>query len=202
MRLTVLALIGLLIVPATVPARSQVKAYAPGISGDRVVLQLYLNSRPARVVVQNGTMARVKTGGLALGLVPSATQDKVNLTIVQIFTDAAGNEGVRQVDRLQLERGGVSRHQEGNLVLDVQWVETLPPIQQTVDGGGCWSCCVTCGDDTICACRVEMECGHCCCQSHCLCEWNDGAIIKSPQPGTSGQACTSAQSKPGAKSSR
>jgi hypothetical protein len=108
-----------------------------------------------------------------LGLIPSLRQSSVDLLIVEITKDpTTGNEGVREVGRLPLERGKAVQFEPLGVPLEIEWADTLPPSagQTIAPNGPCTICCVTCGQSTLCACLVEMDCGTCCCPAACACD--------------------------------
>jgi len=182
MRLATAALAGVLLaLPA--PTSAQVKAYTVPISNDRVVLRLVTGAgRTAQVTVLNGGLARVaRAGGPILGLTPSLRDGWVELLISVITKDpVTGNEAIRQVARERLERNVSVHVDQGEVSLEVEWLEARPPAPTPParSSGGCSSCCVICGPDTFCGCVVETECGRCCCPDKCACDWRDAGAMR------------------------
>jgi hypothetical protein len=171
-RVSWLVLLGVMVAATMRPAHGQVKAYTRPLSRDTVVLHVTINGEVARIGVQNGAMARVSVvNGPMLGLIPVVRGSAVDLMLVEIRADrATGNEGVRQLAVRRFERGTLQQYSEGGMPLDAELVEVnAPPVGGNYPSGPCTTCCVTCGDKTICSCWVIMDCGRCCCDTACIC---------------------------------
>ena len=111
----------------------------------------------------------------------------IDLMLVQIQADrVTGNEGVRQLAVRRLERGTFQRYSEASVPPDVEFVElNPPPVGNNSPNGPCTTCCVTCGDKTICACWVIMDCGRCCCDTACVC-WDSSDPLRGQPAATGG----------------
>jgi hypothetical protein len=156
-----------------------------------VVLQLTLGDQtPARVVIRTGETARVTVAGkTSFGLTPLVKDGVLALDVAELTKDSVtGAESPRLLKRLQMPAGKTERFEHPVLKFDVEWVESraVPRLQSgtaaapsgaTMEAGStdplavlrspCRSCCVNCGDLTICSCGVEMSCGSCCCPVCC-----------------------------------
>ena len=172
-----MAVVGLALVLATQPGHAQVKASTVPISRDTLTLRVVFAQSPLRLTVQNGGLARlaIKNGAI-IGLVPVITSHGANLTVFEIVADpVTGNEGMKQVVKVDLVAGRVVRIAEAALPLEVELVQTTPAAKAPpgIDGP-CLTCCVTCGEIISCACLVEAECGSCCCPAGCVCLKTEG----------------------------
>ena len=159
------------------PGHAQVKVSSAPVSRDTITLRLVVDGTPAEVTVQNGGLARVaRKGGPAVGLIPVIVGHDVDLMVIEILTDpTTGNEGARQFARLKLSTGRTHGVDASPLPLEVELLRTAPPSTQSPQPEGpCMVCCVTCGDQTVCACVVIMECGMCCCSGVCPCPFSPG----------------------------
>ena len=182
-----LVLLGVTVAATMRPAHGQVKAYTQPLSRDTVVLHVTINGELARIGVQNGAMARLSiVNGPMLGLIPVVRGSAIDRMLVQIQADrATGNEGVRQLAVRRLERGTSQRYSEGGIPLDAELVEVNPPpVGNNAPSGPCTTCCVTCGDLTVCSCWVIMDCGRCCCDTACIC-WDSSDPLRG-QPAAGG----------------
>lgn len=152
------------------PGHAQVKVSSVPISRDTVTLRLLVDGTPSEATSLNGGLVRVsRKGGPALALVPTIAGDAVDLLVTEILTDTVtGNEGVKQVARVRLVRGPAVIVEGSPLPLEVELLRTAAPANPE-PAGPCMICCVTCGDQMVCACLVITECGWCCCPGSCLC---------------------------------
>lgn len=159
-----------------IPIYAQTKVSTVPISKDVVVLRLVVGQAPpARVMLLNGGLIRLAVlNGPTLALVPALRGSAVSVNVMEIVTNpATGGEGVRQLAKVDVPLGAAVRYDVARLSLEIGLTEIRPPAGgQTVQSGNpCTVCCVTCGDLTVCACGVEMDCGKCCCPAGgCGCE--------------------------------
>jgi hypothetical protein len=167
------------------PTSAQVRALSVPVSGDRVVLQVDVVERgSATVTVLNGGTARVQAEGSdPLGLVPVVREGGIDLLVFEILPDpATGNEGLRQIARLRLDRDRAESIEQAQPPIEVRWVDTLPQgLQEPPSPNGpCSTCCVLCDDVLFCGCVVITECGSCCCPAVCQCPVEAPAVSESP----------------------
>lgn len=56
--------------------------------------------------------------------------------------------------------------------IELEWTDTRARVPPAVgsDSEPCLRCCVVCGGEVICACRVQSPCGDCCCRDTCGCD--------------------------------
>ena len=165
---------------------------APLVSKHRIVLGLMIADSPARVWVQNGTMARVSLAGQALGLVPRLLQaNRIRVTVVELTTDpGTGDEHAQQTGEFEIELGERLQYTEGRFALEIEFVEVKPPVGEggnaaSVDSDPCTICCMYCPPDlVVCASYVEVWCGSCCCPKACSCgdEARRGRSVPSTPP--------------------
>jgi hypothetical protein len=180
---TVIILCGLMLVVAVAwAARGQIgmSTYVPQ---ERVVLQLLVGQRPAKVMVVNGSMARISiAGGPTLGLTPTLNQGSLDLAISAIVTDpTTGGETTQPLDTLHVASKDLVKYDASGVSLEIQWTETIP-AGMALSEEPCTMCCVVCGDMMTCACRVEMECGRCCCPARCACNSAGAPAAADPPP--------------------
>ena len=186
MRLVRLVTAALLSAVAVLPAHAQVKASSVPISRDVVSLRLVVGETQATLAVQNGGLARVSVkGGPTLGLIPVIGPRGVGLGVFEVVVDpTTGNEGIRQLTKSALTRGVAVQLDRLPLPLQVELVSTRAGRQPGPGPMGCITCCVVCGDYTVCGCEVEMECGTCCCASACICPPDaPGCASRAAKPG-------------------
>jgi hypothetical protein len=130
---------------------------------------------PATVALRNGEMGRWTRGdGEQYGLTPVLAEGSAQLLVFSITPGKTpGTERLRQLATLALATGGAAAYPAQDAIFSVTLLGTAPVPSKTPESAGpeapCTACCVTCGDWTVCACAVQMECGSCCCKEHCSC---------------------------------
>jgi hypothetical protein len=178
-----------------VPGYAQTKVSTVPISKDVVVLRLVVGQAPpARVVSLNGGLIRLAVlNGPILALVPVLRGSAISVNVMEIVTNpATGCEGVRQLAKVDVPLGAAVRYDVARLSLEIGLTEIKPPAgSETVQSGDpCTVCCVTCGDLTVCACGVQMECGVCCCPAGgCGCEIERGPSKGGPHSAVIAKGC-------------
>jgi hypothetical protein len=127
----------------------------------------------ATLSVPSGGRAIVQAvDGPRLGLVPTLTEDgRVDLAVIEITTDSPGVESTRELDRRFLELGERVRFDFAWSWIAVTWQDVYTrTVPEGADGAApCRTCCVLCGGEWHCACRVVTPCGDCCCPTACDC---------------------------------
>jgi hypothetical protein len=143
---------------------------------DAVVLRVTTPSgQTSTIAVQEGGRATVgQLGGRTLGLEPSRTAaGRLDIVIsageINRQTDV---ETWLVVGRLSLALRETARFEDEVFPIVVEWVDVRPRTAsgEGVPAGPCQRCCVVCGGEVICACRVQAPCGDCCCPSTCACD--------------------------------
>jgi hypothetical protein len=63
----------------------------------------------------------------------------------------------------------------GPYSLNLRWAGVDPAPSNTLESGPCTKCCVSCSGYTVCGCRIQLDCGACCCSDTCNCDGIDEA---------------------------
>jgi hypothetical protein len=130
---------------------------------------------PATVALRNGEMGRWTRGdGSQYGLTPVVADGSSQLLVFSITPGRTpGTERLQQLGTLALAPGKAAAYPAQAALFEVILLGTAPVPSKTPESAGpealCTTCCVTCGDWTVCASAVQMECGSCCCEEHCSC---------------------------------
>jgi hypothetical protein len=130
---------------------------------------------PATVTLRNGQLGRwTRADGTQYGLTPVVANGTAQIAILELTPGTApGSERVKALATITLKLGKAVSYPEANPLFEVTLLGTSPiPAASTMgsdSNGPCTTCCVTCGEWTVCACAVQMECGSCCCKNYCLC---------------------------------
>lgn len=130
---------------------------------------------PATVALRNGEMGRWTRGdGAQYGLTPVVADGVATLYVFQITPgETPGTERLQQLATLALAAGRAATYPAQDALFSVTLLGTAPVTSKTPESAGpdapCTTCCVSCGDWTVCACAVQMDCGSCCCKEHCTC---------------------------------
>jgi hypothetical protein len=130
--------------------------------------------RAATITVPEGGRATVGLkNGRTLALEPSRAADG-RLAVVISAKEIDPNTGAESwlvVDRLSLALRQPARFEDAMFPIGLEWdgVRSQTAAAGTT-GEPCQRCCVVCGGEVICACRVQAPCGECCCASTCSCD--------------------------------
>jgi hypothetical protein len=142
---------------------------------DAIVLKVTTPSgRTSMIAVPEGGRATVGLkNGRTLALEPSRTADgrlAVVISAKEIDPDT-GAESWLVVDRMSLTLRQPARFEDAVFPIGLEWdgVRSRTVAAETT-GEPCQRCCVVCGGEVICACRVQAPCGDCCCPSTCSCD--------------------------------
>ena len=142
---------------------------------DAIVLKVTTPSgRTSTMTVPEGGRATVgMKNGRTLSLEPSRTADG-RLAVVISAKEIDPNTGAESwlvVDRLSLGLRQPARFEDAMFPIGLEWDGVRPRTAAAgTTGEPCQRCCVVCGGEVICACRVQAPCGDCCCPSTCSCD--------------------------------
>ena len=143
---------------------------------DAVVLRLDTPSgRTFTVTVPDGGRATVgRQNGRTLGLVATLTAaGRLDVVITRRDIDpTTGGETWPEVGRMSLAPREQMRFEDAVFPFGLEWVDSRPrtPTAERTAGDPCQRCCVVCGGEVVCGCRVQSACGDCCCAATCGCE--------------------------------
>ena len=124
---------------------------------------------------------------------PHRAEESLEVQVSAIEGDSPADGPGQLVQVLTLIPGRPVRVEGAGYVFNVEWVVTTTateaPRGNRDDPEPCEQCCVTCGDRRICACRVEVQCGECCCPGCCIAgdRTNSGTSIAPAAPCTAGR---------------
>ena len=167
-------LIGLLVTFGEPNPPVSVRAETPTIQ--TVVLGIDMPSgKTFKVSVRVGGRATVGVvDGPTLALMPTFLDDgRLALIIAELRVELpAGSETLQELERLVLDQRTPTSFSHSVLPLRVEWLETgqAPPATTSQTEAVCTRCCVVCGAEMACACRVQTPCGDCCCPDTCGCD--------------------------------
>jgi hypothetical protein len=149
--------------------------HAVPTASDAIALKLTTPSgRTSTVAVPEGGQVTVGLkNGRTLAVEPLRTADgrlAVVISAKQIDPDT-GAESWLVVGRLSLALRQSARFEDAVFPIELEWVDvrSRAVAAETTDEP-CQRCCVVCGGEVICACRVQAPCGDCCCPSACSCD--------------------------------
>jgi len=142
------------------------------------------------VELPDGTFARIGTpsgGRISLRPTDQAVRhvltatlegEAVELVVLEVNDFATGEAAIIERTRLHLRLGESAQISGGDTQFRVEWVGFTPRDATTGDAqaGPCTRCCVYCGDQEWCGCRVETSCGGCCCPAACSCDGGTNAV--------------------------
>ena len=120
------------------------------------------------VTIPAGARATVgRQNGRTLGLTATrSATGMLDLVVTAKDVDAAtGAESWPIMGQLLVQPNETVRFEDASFPIAVEWAGTLA---RTAPGPGtatepCERCCMVCGGDVVCGCRVETACGECCC---------------------------------------
>jgi len=132
------------------------------------------SGRAATITVTEGGRATVGLkNGRTLAIEPSRAADG-RLAVVISAKEIDPNTGVESwlvVERMSLVLRQPARFDDAMFPIGLEWDGVRSPTAAAgTTGEPCQRCCVVCGGEVICACRVQAPCGECCCESTCSCD--------------------------------
>ena len=114
--------------------------------------------------------------GDAVWLVP-AVGDVLTLSVWLGNPLEAGADASR-AGTIVLRPGRVTEYTDSHTAFAVEWTGTYWVIADgAATDGPCQTCCVTCGEYTVCGCAVQMACASCCCPTVCSCEGGSTCVV-------------------------
>jgi hypothetical protein len=134
---------------------------------------------------KHGSVGTVNGPGLDLS--PTLKDDgTVEITVTPLAWDPATGSVTRGVPEQQLlQPGDTAGFANATFPIAVKWLGTVSTTASSgstsADDSG-ERCCVACGSEIVCACRVQTPCGDCCAVS-CGCDGGSASPVDAKQSG-------------------
>jgi hypothetical protein len=141
----------------------------PSMPSEAFILRVTtLSGRLFTVTIPAGARATVgRQNGRTLGLTATrSATGTLELVVTAKDVDAAtGAESWPILGQLLVQANETVRFEDAAFPIAVEWAGTLA---RTAAGPGtatepCERCCMVCGGEVVCGCRVQTACGECCC---------------------------------------
>ncbi len=154
-----------------------------------VVLQVTMPSGSVnRVTIPSGKHGSVgAVNGPGLDLAPTLKEDgSLELVVTPIAWDPATGSVTSGVpERQVLQAGETAAFANATFPIAVKWLETVSTTASsgsTTAGDSVERCCVACGSEIVCGCRVVTPCGDCCAVS-CGCQDGSASQVEAKRSG-------------------
>jgi hypothetical protein len=110
----------------------------------------------------------------------------VEITVTPVAWDPATGSVTSGVpEQRVLQAGDTAGFSNGTFQVAVKWlgtVSTTAPAGSTTADDSVKRCCVACGSEIVCGCRVETPCGDCCAVS-CGCQGGNASPVDAKRSG-------------------